>query len=396
MLRLSSPFGVLLHRCLTLLLPAHGKVADVGDDDIVIRHGGDGRRTGVAVGEELDVELLVRKTLFEHPPERVGKDDLAVGQRGAFLLFATPAEGELLAIRMIFGEAVLAHTVAEVVAVILTDVENTLRGIDAKLLLHLGEPLLPDLRVRLAELGVVRSGMRTSCAVWLEGEELGVRLRIFFPPVAEAVAAIDLHGVELQALHACPFHVRAFLVITQFELGEKPRPCPDLRMIVLLHRRDADGCLLEHVVLTRPEPAHAQLIPNEGINRIRCAILLLHACLRAQPALRLHVLRVPAVAPGDHHMLFISRDDDLFRMFEIEVHLRKQCLHFRLHADPDRAVRRWRRRTEHHERLFPADLLDVTRHHLRRSPRARRSVGRDDDRQRGRVLRGEDEIGGIN
>ena len=110
-------------------------------------------------------------------------------------------------------------------------------------------------------------------------------------------------------------------------------------MITPLHRRDSQAFTFDHILLVRPEPAHAELFLDERIYRVRRPVFLLDTRLHRQPTLGLHVRWVPTVATCDDEMLLVRHDERLLCVFEIEDHLRKQGLHRRLHADPYGALR---------------------------------------------------------
>ncbi|MCY2976959.1 MAG: hypothetical protein NTW52_20075 [Planctomycetota bacterium] len=85
----------------------------------------------------------------------------------------------------------------------------------------------------------------------------------------------------------------------------------------------------------------------------------------------------------------------LLQLFEIEVRFRKQRLHHRLHADPNRTLRQRLRLPIDHLRLHPADLLDVFRQRHCRIASASWRVFEDDDRRGSDADIENDEVGGM-
>jgi len=143
------------------------------------------RGARISVGEQLHKELFVRVAFLQKATECVDERDLNGSRGEAFLLLFVPAEGELLVVGVVLREAVLADAMTRVVTVIFADVKYTARRVFAKLLVHLGQPLPPDLRVRLTQLRVVRRQMRTTRSIGMHCEVFGICLRMLIPPVAE-------------------------------------------------------------------------------------------------------------------------------------------------------------------------------------------------------------------
>ncbi len=236
------------------------------------------------------------------------------------------------------------------------------------------EPLLPDRGAGLAELDRP-AALSSARAVRLQGEVLGMGFVKAVPPVAERMARVERKGVQLQPLKASPL-IAAGGLLQRVE-HEEEMPTAELRVVAVLERRQGDRCARLDVLpqLARPEPAHAQVVLQKGVDRVDRAIFLLDAHDLAAPAVRgRHVRRIPAVAPGDHQVPIVGRDQDLLRMLEIEIHAGKQRVQCRLAPHPDRGLRQRIGQPLQHLGPRAADLLDIHGQLVRRLARERRRV----------------------
>src|SRR5690606_6243729 len=96
---------------------------------------------------------------------------------------------------------------------------------------------------------------------------------------------------------------------------------------------------------------------------------------------------------GNEQMVFIGRQQDLFRMVELQIQLGKGLFHGRLNAYPDSPRRQGLRRLIEDVGPRAADFFEVIGQRHGGLSRTRRSAGEDDDRRRRLSVFDQDQLG---
>jgi hypothetical protein len=173
------------------------EIGDADHDDVLGRARLDRSRPRVPIAQHHDAIILVRITLFQQFGQLVGESDMTVGQGRPHFAMVMPVHHARLAVRMIPRTAFFTDAVPARPAVVRRGVELGQGRVFLQLRLDIGEPLLPDRRVRLAELHVFWAGMRAARAVRLQCEQLRLRLMKTVVPVAKGVSALAAQRIEL-------------------------------------------------------------------------------------------------------------------------------------------------------------------------------------------------------
>ena len=220
------------------------EIGDAHHDHVLGRARLDRCRPGMAIAQHHHAVVLVRITLLEPLGQFVGKGHVTVGQSRSRFPMVMPVHQARFAIGMIPCPAVLTNAMPAGPAVVRRGVEFGQRRVLLQLRLDVGQPLLPDRRVRLAELHVLRAGMRAARAVRLQCEQLRFRFVKPLVPVAEGMSALASQRVELQPLPPRPLMRAAVALVAQRREVERAAACPDLRMVTKLERLERDPLLL--------------------------------------------------------------------------------------------------------------------------------------------------------
>ena len=162
------------------------------------------------------------------------------------------------------------------------------------------------------------------------------------PPRFESVAGMNIQRIQLNPLSPRPIAGLAIrAVLEKYGKHQNLGARPQRRVISKFERLKNDPIAFLKILtqLTRPEPAHVEIIVDESVNRVGCSIFALHAIDRFTLTFHHEVIRMPTVASGNQEVICVCRDQNFLVMPEVEVRFRKQLLHHRLNADPDSTIR---------------------------------------------------------
>ena len=389
------------------------EIGHIADDHVVVRDRRHGRRTGMAVGQHVHVQVTVGKAFLQASGHAVGEGDVPVRKGHVLGGNSLPTERTPnFPFGVVPSPALLANAVSLCPPIARRSVEHPQVRILFQLIGYVVQELFGEIGVGVAHLDVFLTGVRlvaaAPCPVRLESEILRLRLVEPVPPISpRAVPAIRGELGELKALRPQPVSAaRTAGVRGRFFGAARPRPHEpgitkqsaaraDLGMVAIRKRTESDRGAIGDVSFTRPEPTDVETISQEGIDRVVSSVFLLKALQDLAPPVCDHeTIRVPYIAPRDHNVIVVGRNQDLPGMLEVEVELGKQLVQNRLMAHPDGVLGNRRGFALDHPRLRAADLLDVVRQLVRGLASQWRSILEDHDRHPADALFDENEIRG--
>ena len=152
-------------------------------------------------------------------------------------------------------------------------------------------------------------------------------------------------------------------------------------MVAVFERLEGDRWPFLDILtqFARPQPAHPEVILEKRVDGVDRPVFQLSPDDLFVDALDDQPIRIPAVAPGDDEMLVVGRDQDFFRVFEVEIDRWEDFQELGLIADPDGAPGDRLRFAFQQFRPESAGLLDVSGQFRGGLADHGRSVLNDDD-----------------